>query len=115
MGAAPSQHIAEPPNTAPTAARRAASVKERQGKLWTTDQGGEALTSDTDLTPSPATVHGYVDAGTTVRSPHSEIQTAEESVLQALISASSVKTLENKALKKASNATTSILASQLSE
>eukprot|EP00076_Gallus_gallus_P013550 XP_015132087.1 multimerin-1 isoform X2 [Gallus gallus] len=82
------------------------------GKLWTTDQGGEALTSDTDLTPSPATVHGYVDAGTTVRSPHSEIQTAEESVLQALISASSVKTLENKALKKASNATTSILASQ---
>lgn len=32
MGAAPSQHIAEPPNTAPTAARRAASVKERQGE-----------------------------------------------------------------------------------
>lgn len=32
MGAAPSQHIAESPDTAPTAARRAASVKERQGE-----------------------------------------------------------------------------------
>lgn len=32
MGAAPSQHIAESLDTAPTAARRAASVKERQGE-----------------------------------------------------------------------------------
>ncbi|XP_048798497.1 multimerin-1 [Lagopus muta] len=82
------------------------------GKLWVTDQGGEALTSDTDLTPSPAAVHGSVDASTTARSPHSEIQAAEESVLQVLISASSGKTLGQKALKKASNATTSVLASQ---
>ncbi|XP_015716818.1 multimerin-1 [Coturnix japonica] len=81
-------------------------------KLWTTDQGNEALTSDTDLTPSPAAVHGSVDAGTTARSPHSETQAAEESVLQALISASSGKTLGKKALKKDSNAMTSILASQ---
>lgn len=82
------------------------------GKLWVADQGGEALTSDTDLTPSPAAVHGSVDASTTARSPHSEIQAAEESVLQVLISASSGKTLGQKALKKASNATTSVLASQ---
>lgn len=82
------------------------------GKLWTTDQGGEALTSDTDMTPSPAAVHGSVDAGTTARSPHSEIQIAEENVLQVLISASSGKTPGQKALQKASDAMTSILASQ---
>lgn len=84
------------------------------GNLWTTDQDGEALTSDADLTPSPASVHGSVDAGTTARLPLSEIQTAEESVLQVLISSSSGKMLGKKALKKASNTTTSIPASQSS-
>ncbi|XP_075355384.1 multimerin-1 [Mycteria americana] len=73
------------------------------GKLWTTAQGGETQTSHSDLTPSPTTIVG---------SPHSEIQAAEASALQALPFASSGKTLGMKAVKKTSNPTTSTPASQ---
>ncbi|XP_072718953.1 multimerin-1 [Ciconia boyciana] len=73
------------------------------GKLWTTAQGGETQTSHSDLTPSPTTIVG---------SPHSEIQAAEASALQALLFASSGKTLGMKAVKKTSNPTTSTPASQ---
>ncbi|NXJ08546.1 MMRN1 protein, partial [Odontophorus gujanensis] len=78
------------------------------GELWTSDQGGEALTSDSDLTTSPAAMHGSVNAGTAAVLPHSEIQAAEQSALQVLTSSSSGNTLG----KKASNITTSNPASR---
>ncbi|XP_065592140.1 multimerin-1 [Cyrtonyx montezumae] len=77
------------------------------GELWTTYQGGEALTSDSDLTPSPAAMHNFVNAGTDAVLPHSEIQAAEQNVLQVLTSSSSGNALG----KEASNITTSIPAS----
>ncbi|OXB53980.1 hypothetical protein ASZ78_003826 [Callipepla squamata] len=79
------------------------------GELWTIDQGGEALTSDSGLTPSPAAMRGSVNArNPAVVLAHSEIQAAERSALQVLTSSSSDSTLA----KKASNITTSIPANQ---
>ncbi|KFU88282.1 hypothetical protein M959_02758, partial [Chaetura pelagica] len=71
-------------------------------KLWPTGQGSETWTSHSDLTPSLDTI---------VRSPHSEIQAAEESASQGPPFASSGKTLGMK-VTKSSNSTTSIPASQ---
>ncbi|NXL93405.1 MMRN1 protein, partial [Alectura lathami] len=81
-------------------------------RLWTTDKGAETLTSDSNLTPSPTAMRSSTNAGTTAGLPHFGIQAAEESASQASTSASSGKTLGMKALKKASNPTTSIPASQ---
>ncbi|KFO04124.1 hypothetical protein N312_02206, partial [Balearica regulorum gibbericeps] len=76
------------------------------GKLWTTGQGGETQTNQSDLTPSPTTIVG---------SPHSEIQAAEMSPSQGSPFAPSGKTLGLKAVKKTSNPTTSTPASRSNE
>ncbi|NXW26881.1 MMRN1 protein, partial [Phaetusa simplex] len=73
------------------------------GKFWTTRQGGETQTSNSDLTPSPTLIVG---------SPHSESHAAEVSASQGPPFASSAKTLGMKAVKKTSNPTTSTPASQ---
>ncbi|XP_074445685.1 multimerin-1 [Larus michahellis] len=73
------------------------------GKFWTTSQGGETQTSHSDLTPSPTLIVG---------SPHSETQAAEVSASQGPPFSSSGKTLGMKAVKKTSDPTTSIPASQ---
>ncbi|NXI67264.1 MMRN1 protein, partial [Anseranas semipalmata] len=82
------------------------------GKLWTTGQGDETPTSYSNLTPSSTAMHGSVNAVTTAGFPHSEIQAAKESASQAPTSASSGEILGMKALKRTSNSTTSIPASQ---
>uniref|UniRef100_A0A8C3PJQ6 Multimerin-1 n=1 Tax=Calidris pygmaea TaxID=425635 RepID=A0A8C3PJQ6_9CHAR len=74
-------------------------------KFWTTGQDGETQTSHSDLTPSPTTIVG---------SPHSESQAAQGTPSQGPPFASSNKTLGMKAVKKASNPTTSTPASQSS-
>ncbi|NXU19755.1 MMRN1 protein, partial [Pardalotus punctatus] len=73
------------------------------GKLWTTGQGDETQTSNSDSTPSSTTVRG---------SPHSEIQTAKVSASQGPPFASSGETLGMKAVKKTSSPTISTPASQ---
>ncbi|NXI40712.1 MMRN1 protein, partial [Galbula dea] len=68
------------------------------GKLWSTEQGGDTQTSQSDMTPSPTTAVGSL---------HSEIQASEESASQGPPFATSGETLGMKAVKKTSNPTTS--------